>query len=236
VQVWADKDERRCEVCGKLHQKTFSIYEPMPVPAHPRCRCCIVPVVDDVKQEPEKQKTELPKIVNKFGQEAKVDDFLIKKYDKWQAPIELLSKLADEYDNRIVKVERTQIFGGGSFNATTGVLGLGTNKPYATLHEFAHSISSSQLMKLGVEDTKDFWKEIKSIRRRYKKELDAGKIDYISLYEVGNNDDEFMAEAFTHAKLIEMGLELPKERYGKDTTYSKEVLAAVNEYFKKKKK
>jgi SPP1 gp7 family putative phage head morphogenesis protein len=45
VQVWADKDERRCEVCGKLHQKKYLISEPVPVPAHPRCRCCIVPVI-----------------------------------------------------------------------------------------------------------------------------------------------------------------------------------------------
>ncbi len=46
VQVWADEDERRCEVCGKLHQKKYPIGASMPIPAHPRCRCCIVPVVE----------------------------------------------------------------------------------------------------------------------------------------------------------------------------------------------
>jgi SPP1 gp7 family putative phage head morphogenesis protein len=46
VEVLADKDERRCEVCGKLHQKRFPINAQMPVPAHPRCRCAIIPVVD----------------------------------------------------------------------------------------------------------------------------------------------------------------------------------------------
>ena len=46
VEVWASKDERRCEVCGKLHQKRFPIGTQMPVPAHPRCRCCIIPVVE----------------------------------------------------------------------------------------------------------------------------------------------------------------------------------------------
>lgn len=45
VEVLADEDERRCDVCGKLHQKKFSIYDALPVPAHPRCRCSIVPVV-----------------------------------------------------------------------------------------------------------------------------------------------------------------------------------------------
>lgn len=46
VEVLADKDERRCDVCGKLHGKRFPINGAMPVPAHPKCRCCIVPVVE----------------------------------------------------------------------------------------------------------------------------------------------------------------------------------------------
>lgn len=50
VEVWADKDERRCEVCGKLHQKRFPIGGQMPVPAHPRCRCCILPVIEEYEQ------------------------------------------------------------------------------------------------------------------------------------------------------------------------------------------
>ena len=46
MEVWADEDERRCEVCGKLHQKRYPIGATPPIPAHPRCRCCIVPVVE----------------------------------------------------------------------------------------------------------------------------------------------------------------------------------------------
>ena len=46
VQVWADKDERRCDVCGKLHEKKFPIHAKMPIPAHPRCRCTVIPVVE----------------------------------------------------------------------------------------------------------------------------------------------------------------------------------------------
>lgn len=45
VEIWADEDERRCDVCGKLHQKRYPIGAQVPIPAHPRCRCCIVPVV-----------------------------------------------------------------------------------------------------------------------------------------------------------------------------------------------
>lgn len=46
VEVWADEDERRCDVCGKLHQKRYPIGAQVPIPAHPRCRCCIIPVVE----------------------------------------------------------------------------------------------------------------------------------------------------------------------------------------------
>lgn len=46
LEVLADPDERTCEICGKLDGKRYSINDVMPVPAHPRCRCCMVPVID----------------------------------------------------------------------------------------------------------------------------------------------------------------------------------------------
>lgn len=46
VMVWASKDERRCEICGKLHEKVFPANGKMPIPAHPRCRCRIIPYFD----------------------------------------------------------------------------------------------------------------------------------------------------------------------------------------------
>lgn len=46
VEIWADPDERTCEVCGQLHKKKYPVGAKVPIPAHPRCRCCIVPVVD----------------------------------------------------------------------------------------------------------------------------------------------------------------------------------------------
>lgn len=46
VKVWASPDERRCDVCGSLHEKVYSATAKMPIPAHPRCRCCIVPIVE----------------------------------------------------------------------------------------------------------------------------------------------------------------------------------------------
>lgn len=46
VQIWADADERRCSECGKLHEKIYFVGEEVPIPRHPRCRCCIVPVIE----------------------------------------------------------------------------------------------------------------------------------------------------------------------------------------------
>lgn len=51
VEVIADWDERRCDICGNLHHTIHPIGGRMPVPAHPRCRCCIVPVVEDYENE-----------------------------------------------------------------------------------------------------------------------------------------------------------------------------------------
>lgn len=47
VQLWADADERRCPQCGKLHKKIYNINAQMPVPVHPRCRCVMLPVIDN---------------------------------------------------------------------------------------------------------------------------------------------------------------------------------------------
>ena len=46
VEVWADPDERTCPVCEKLHKKRYPVGANVPIPAHPRCRCCIIPVIE----------------------------------------------------------------------------------------------------------------------------------------------------------------------------------------------
>lgn len=50
VEVWADYDERRCDICGELHETRHNINGVMPVPAHPNCRCTIIPVVEPNNQ------------------------------------------------------------------------------------------------------------------------------------------------------------------------------------------
>ena len=46
VEVLVDEDERTCEVCADHEGERYPIGAQMPVPFHPRCRCCIVPVVE----------------------------------------------------------------------------------------------------------------------------------------------------------------------------------------------
>ncbi len=46
VEVYADEDERRCDECGALHMQRFPINGLMPIPAHPNCRCTIIPVIE----------------------------------------------------------------------------------------------------------------------------------------------------------------------------------------------
>lgn len=46
LEVWADPDERTCDICGKLHEKKFNVNDTVPVPAHPRCRCRVIPVIE----------------------------------------------------------------------------------------------------------------------------------------------------------------------------------------------
>lgn len=48
VEVLVDKDERTCPICSKLANKRYPIKGVMPVPAHPRCRCCIIPIFDSL--------------------------------------------------------------------------------------------------------------------------------------------------------------------------------------------
>lgn len=46
VEVLVDEDERTCKICAKHEGERHKVNEQMPVPFHPRCRCCVVPVVE----------------------------------------------------------------------------------------------------------------------------------------------------------------------------------------------
>lgn len=46
MEVWVDEDERTCPICAKYEGRKYAVTAKMPVPFHPRCRCCMIPVVN----------------------------------------------------------------------------------------------------------------------------------------------------------------------------------------------
>lgn len=46
-QVEILADDAGCTHCEKLHKTKYFVNENIPIPAHPNCRCCIIPVVDE---------------------------------------------------------------------------------------------------------------------------------------------------------------------------------------------
>lgn len=47
IEIYADTDNRTCPICAKLDGKRFGINDSLPIPAHPRCRCCALPVIKE---------------------------------------------------------------------------------------------------------------------------------------------------------------------------------------------
>lgn len=152
--------------------------------------------------------------------------------------MDIIKQLSNEYDTRLTIVR--EYAKGENTNRTAGDVSpfgemrLSSKKISTAIHEFAHSLTSTHLKKFGLETNEDFWKEIKKIRNEYNKARRIDRSILISFY-AETDIDEFMAEAFTQAKMAELGLEFTEE-YGSDLTYSRKVLEIIDKYFKKKKK
>lgn len=169
--------------------------------------------------------------LNVYGKEIVFDEKMNK--DRWENGKRIIKDLAAEYDTRLVKVLPGSVKSAGTFN-TAGEMLLSSVMPDTVIHEFAHSIATESYTKLKIADDSAFWKEIKAVKRAYRKDVGDDTSRWISRYEhATNNNDEFLAEAFTYAKMLEKGYELP-EHYGNDATYPMKVLAIVDKYFKKK--
>jgi SPP1 gp7 family putative phage head morphogenesis protein len=232
VELLVDEDERTCPECAKMEGKRYLITDRMPVPIHPKCRCCMIPVIGNI-EKPKENEPEPTETKNKFGQTI---DFN-KRFDSedWAEPISIIKKLSSEYDTRLSSVKIGSVKTAGSVDMG-GNMYLSSKKPETAIHEFAHSLTMKDLTKFGVENQEEFWKEIERIKRAYRKDAGDNPFKWISSYEHSTNKtDEFLAEAFTQAKASELGIKLP-DSYGKEDKYSKEVLAVIDKYFKKKKK
>lgn len=161
-------------------------------------------------------------------------DFDFKGQDeKFSESKKIIQRLSDEYDTRLQTVTTGAEKAAGSVVMSGATMKLNSGAVSDALHEFAHTLANSQADKYGLTDHADFWKEIRKIRREYRKAVGDDTGRWISAYEHANKSvDEFFAEAFAHAKMLELGIEIPK-KYGKDFTYSKRVLEAVDRKFKK---
>lgn len=154
---------------------------------------------------------------NKYGKEIKFSEIFEK--EEWNEAKKLLIKLSKEYDTRLYEV----VTGSGKFAGSVdqgGKMYLSSKNLDTVIHEFAHSLAQTNLEKYGIESYGDFWKEIKKVRSQYRREVKDDSSRWISSYEHSedtNKYDEFMAEAFTMAKLKQMGLKIPSS-YGKDFT------------------
>jgi hypothetical protein len=103
----------------------------------------------------------------------------------------------------------------------TDALGLGDNQYLGTTyHEFAHTLSQSR-----EKIDKDFWKEMRALRKDYQNQINSSEwFKGVRISPYASKDvDEFMAEAFTQAKL------------GKNPSeYSIKALEIIDKYYKKK--
>lgn len=170
-------------------------------------------------------------VKNKYGHVVLFDERM-ESSEKWSESVRIIKELTDQYDTRLSTVKIGSVNSAGSVDMG-GCMYLSSAKLEIAIHEFGHSVAIEALTKYGVEHDADFWKEIKSIKRAYRKDVGVDTRRYISSYEHGTNSvDEFMCEAFTQAKLAEMGLPIPNT-YGNDLTYSQRVLETVDKYFKK---
>jgi len=171
------------------------------------------------------------KPTNKVGEEIQFDwKGQEEKHSKQQ---QIISELSNEYNTRLQKVTVGAHQAAGSVDMSGSTMRLNTVHPNDAIHEFAHTLASTDADKYGLTQDADFWKEIRKIRTAYRKDVGDDVRRQISSYEHSSKKlDEFMAEAFTQSRMSELGLELP-EKYGSDLTYSKQVLEVVDKYFKK---
>lgn len=144
----------------------------------------------------------------------------------------VIEQLNNNLKSRFQKVQLGSKKSAGQVDITGATMKLSSKSSVDAIHEFAHTIANSTADKLGLTNDKDFWKEIKSIRRSYRKDVGNDTDRWISSYEHSNTKDpidEFFAEAFTHAYAKKSGITLP-DKYGSDFTYSNKVLNVVEKY------
>lgn len=159
--------------------------------------------------------------------------------ENWDKTKTLLGDLSSEYKTKLKTVEYKvdKGAGPGEVDITSSAMRLSSRLDSVVVHEFAHTLAVERADKLGISDNHLFWNEIRKIRTAYKKARAKNPNISISAYadSPGKNYlDEFMAEAFAHAKCAEKGIKV--SGYGTDYTYSNKVLETIDKYFKQEVK
>lgn len=256
--VYMAVNPRACPICLELDGKDFPVSDAEPAknapPMHPRCHCTTAPYVDE---------DEYNSWLNYLSQGGKTSDWnnmTDAEKRNWlninQMPMQtpqtrgnniefsdtipkpqkdVINRLNDEYENHTTRVVSGAHKSAGEASLD-GTIRLSSKNLYTAIHEFAHEIALEYRTKvgLGFEQDKDFWKEVKKVHRRYLRETEGDPSMWISTYEHSSRDvSEFVAEAFAQQKLLEYEMPLA-EKYGKDTTYSREVLNLINKYYRRK--
>lgn len=192
---------------------------------------------NNLKSVPDKQKLVntniIRKPINRDGKEIIYDGIINnEQFDKGR---EIITNLSNEYNTRLQTVKIGAYKGAGDVDISSSTMRLNNSQISTVIHEFAHTLSTSDGTKYGIFSDSDvmFWKEIRKLRSEYMKAVENNSARWISTYEHSHKlPDEFMAEAFAQAKILELGYELPP-KYNLDLTYSSKVLEIINKYYKK---
>ena len=161
-------------------------------------------------------------------------EFDFRNEERYAQSKELIIQLSNEYNTRLQKVTSGAKNAAGDTDISGATMRLSSREPSTAIHEFAHTLANTDADKYGLTNDQEFWGEIRKIRTDYRKAIRDDSRGIISTYADSDHDlNEFMAEAFTHAKMRQMGLDIPS-KYGTDFTYSQRVLDTVDKYFKKR--
>lgn len=192
---------------------------------------------------PIKPVTEEPKIpLNKYGQEILIDlqpkktTGNLARDERAKARADrsetLIKNLANEYNSYVKSVTRGGI--GENDVDIVGVMRVNALNTETIIHEFAHTLAQSMRVKAEIADEaeKEFLEEAKKVRRKYTAAWHKDTSELISAYSK-ESLEEFIAEAFSHAKMRELGYETARGYKDNESEYSKAILELADKYFKK---
>lgn len=156
----------------------------------------------------------------------------------------LLSDMDSKYNNYIYRVMRSDgaFTGEGGSIDQGGTIEIKVNDLSVVLHEFAHGIAMTHRDDNGLSNNKEFWKEIRNLRTKYRKAVEKDYRNSISTYANSGggrgrrNLDEFMAEGFAMSYAKSHNIKLNPSNYNvtsQSIYWANEVKKVVDRYFRK---